>query len=521
MARSPRAAALLLLFLLVPGSPLSQDLSAEARARDLLDRGRSKEAVALLKDALSANPAEARILRFLLARAYLADHNDFWALKILSEEAARDPDDPKAPLWMAWVHVQQGALDPAREILETIEVPPGGVLAARASLLKSIVERHAGRSAEASRHLSAARQNPAAFPEDRRAIAHFAALDPGFVPILSGRVDLNGGWVSNALTGSPADPTAADEDASSPAGNASLWVSLAYPESGKPSIVRPVLEAQAKGNGYSRRQARELGHLILGVRPAVLSRTGDWRVLAGYRFEASQVVAGDRYEPGPLWFYEAHRGEAEVEMPGGWMAFGGAGRRLFRESGRSRLETDGGFAKNLALGPRMRLVAALTGRRYLADKDPYHLWGASALATLDLRLPAGWSLRVGLTASQDAYPASTGYFDATRGSLSRRETSGKASVGCYLPSWASGLKSGVVYEYALRESRIDAYDYRDHRVFLRILATFATKPTLPGAETPPGHVEIDYGLEGSLLDERVQDLLRQDESVQRSSSCLD
>jgi hypothetical protein len=44
-------------------------------------------------------------------------------------------------------------------------------------------------------------------------------------------------------------------------------------------------------------------------------------------------------------------------------------------------------------------------------------------------------------------------------------------------------------------------------------------PWLPHAATPIGHVPLDYGLADAEAGERVQDLLRQDEAAQRSSSC--
>jgi hypothetical protein len=506
--------------LLIPAIAIAAvDFSGE-RARELLDRGRAKEAVALLKDAIAAQPATARDLRLLLARAYLAEGNDFWALRTLAEMSEQDPSDGEASLWAAWIHLRQGSLEAAREVLADITCLPGSACTARKALVSSQVERHAGHSALASRLLGEALGAPSAYPEDREAMARFAIREPAYVPVLTGRVDLRGGWVSNALTGSPADPTAVNLDVSSPAGEATLWVRAATPAGGEKQQVRPIVEFQARSSGYTRRMARDLGHVTVGVRPAFMTRGGLPRFLAGYRYEASQVVAGDRYDRGPQWFHAAQRGEFEAEFPGGWMVFGGAGRRQFREMGRSRIEFDGGLAGSRSLGRRLRLVAVLTGRRYLAEKDPYHLWGASGLVSMDSRLAAGWSLRTAFSGSQDAYPASTGYFDPSRAAVSRRETTLKGSGALHPPAWG-GVQFGAVYEVASRMSRIDAYDYLDHRVFVRVTWSFASPPGLPRTEEPPGHVALDYGTENGVMDERVQDLLRQDESVQRSSSCLD
>jgi hypothetical protein len=44
---------------------------------------------------------------------------------------------------------------------------------------------------------------------------------------------------------------------------------------------------------------------------------------------------------------------------------------------------------------------------------------------------------------------------------------------------------------------------------------------MPRAVTPPGHVPLEYGLSEARLEERIQDLLRQDEALRGCSLCVE
>jgi hypothetical protein len=85
---------------------------------------------------------------------------------------------------------------------------------------------------------------------------------------------------------------------------------------------------------------------------------------------------------------------------------------------------------------------------------------------------------------------------------------------------AQGLKVGLFYEFSHRDSTIQIYEYVDHRVLAKLQWSFSFDPWLPSAVAAPDHIPIDYGLGSTALEERIQDLLRQDEAAQRSSSCV-
>jgi tetratricopeptide (TPR) repeat protein len=490
---------------------------AASHARLLIEGGRSREAVEFLKKALASPAPDAKSLNLLLARAYMIEGNDFWALRTLAQVPKPDCE---AFLWIAWVHIRQGALDEARDALQQAPCDPNSPTNARRLLLTSIVERNARDPGKASEALEQARRSAAAYPEDRAAMALFTRQDPDHIPVLSMRMDLQTGWVSNALTGTPIDPATADQDASSPTANLSLWFRIAPPSSAE-HLLRPTLEAQIRGAGYSSEAGRDLSYTLFSFRPAFGFQGRFLRGLLAYRHESSLIASGDLYDEGPLWFYMAHRGEFELEGPGGFLLFGGAGHRKFREIGRSRVEADGGAARRLRLGKRAHLTLAATARRYWAEKDPYHLWGGTLLGSLDIGLARGWSLRPGFSLSLDSYPDSPGYFDLSHADVARQDATIKISTALFIPPPIASLQLGIAYEYAARVSNLDAFHYTDHRLMLKTLWGFSSSPSLPESETPPGHLPLDYGLGSDVLQDRIQDLLRQDESIQRSSSCLD
>jgi hypothetical protein len=253
---------------------------------------------------------------------------------------------------------------------------------------------------------------------------------------------------------------------------------------------------------------------MLGGRPGVLLGRGQRRALLAYRYESLLLAGDDRYQSGPLWFYDAHRGELEIEFSG-LTVFGGIGKRSFRQIGRSRLEADGGMGGAFKVGSRLRLLGALSGRFYDAKNDAYDLRGASLLIAADFRLPRHWTTRVGFLASEDLYPHSTGYFSPDK----RHERLLKMSASAFSPPLRDHLKLGLTYEFSTRESTAQPYAYTDHRLLAKLIWTFTADPWLPAAVSPSDHVALDYGLNSGEQTERVQDLLRQDEAVQRSSSC--
>jgi len=483
----------------------------EVRARALLFAGKAEEAIPLLKAEIEREPLK-KSLRLLLAAAYLDDGNDFWALRTVTAAVAVFPEDCNLFLWQAWIRIKQGALDQARELLDTACTawPPDQ---ARRALLQAMVEKREQAMAAARARLDEAHGARFAFPEDRAAILQLEnELDPGFLFPVSGRVDLALGFATNARAGSPVDPATGGNSARSPVVQTAGFMRFISPHR---AWVRPALEVEARGLGYSAAAGRDFSYLMLNGKPQLVLSGTDLRATLAYRYESLLLAGGDRYEAGPVWFFDAHRGEGELEILRTLTFFGGAGKRTFRELGRTRFEIDGGVGGGFAAGAHLRFVGALAGRYHDAGNNAWDLWGVSLLASAEIRLQRRWSGRLGLLASADRYPRSTGYFDAPL----RRDLVLKLSASLFAPPLPGRVKVGLTYEFAKRDSIAAPYDYDDHRVLAKLIWTFTADPWLPHPATPVGHVALDYGLGEQEVAERVQDLLRQDESAQRSSSC--
>ena len=369
--------------------------------------------------------------------------------------------------------------------------------------------RQIGDEEAAEAALESARIKAEAFAANRAALVQLSS-SAGSEP-LALRFELSGGWSSNGRAGSPVDPVETSASDPSTLGELLARARLAWPGV---LLWRPAVALQAGARGLGSKRSRDLSTASLEASPSLTFAPAGLQLTAAYRFDALLLAGGDRYEPGPLWFHAAHRGELELQK-GGLNLFAVAGERRFREQGRGRLEVEAGGGFTTLVRQSWRVVTGMTLRRHDARNDAYDLWGAAVLVSLERRLPAGWAARAGVLGSFDSYPSSTGFFIPE---AERRDWLGRVSTSLFTPRFFAA-KLGISYELAHRSSSAPAYVFTEHRVLVRLLWSAGFDPGLPRSLSPAGHVSIDYRL-GDYERERIQDLLRQDEARQRSSSCL-
>lgn len=495
-------------------------LACESAVADcLIEAGEARAAVDRLKALVRAHPQRPDLGR-LLARAYLADGNPFWAQRTLQRLLARDSADCESRAWLAWIYVGEGDLDLAREQLADPACPRSAAERARWHLFHSYILRAEGDVAASAAEVEAAQAEGALLPEDQQLWRRLRdQADPMWLEPLSLRLQLDGGYTSNALAGSPTDPGA--QGTSSPLVRLDNFGRFAWPLT---HAVRPALEGSLKLHGIGVPEASRLSYALLKGRPGLYLGDTYPRLLLSYSAELLLLASREK-----RLFYEGHRLDLEVETAEGLLAFVGAGPRIFREGGRSRFEIDGGLGGSLALPARAQLLLAAALRHYEAVGDPYDLAGATGLAMARVPLWQGFFLRLGATLGVDWFYASGG----DRGRMAygtdekRFDLLTKMSAGLWSPPWA-GARAGLSYDFSWRRStagETDDYSYLEHRLLLSARWVIDLNPWAPRTVTPEGHLPLRYagGARGgaALDEERVQDLLRQDEAARRGSSCVD
>ena len=500
------------------------DIDCEVGVVDcLLTAGRARDAVSHVKPLVKEHPGEPAFAH-LLARAYLADKNPYWAQRTLQKAIARDEKDCISRTWLIWVHIQNGNLDLAAEVLKTEGCPEAAADTARWHLLEAFLARTQEDHARAYYSVVKVPDADEIYAEDQRLWLFLrGAEDPGWIEPLSFRLELAGGYTSNSKGGSPTDPGTSGAD--SALLRMDLFGRLVWPAS---RLLRPTLEAGLKGHGIAAETggARKLSYLELHARPGFIFGTKFPRIIMGYKVDylvLNQDVEIKRR------FFEAHRGEIEFET-GRMTYFAGAGRRIYHENGRTRFEIDGGLGGSFLLFGRARMLAAVSLRYYDAIGDAYDQMGTTGLVVSRIDVGSGLVARLGVTLGVDYYFNSGGKpgSDAFGSIQERFDVLTKLSAGLWSPSWM-GARAGLTYDFAYRDSTADEknnnYDYDEHRLLLKIRWSFDLNPWAPQVVETKGRVALDYGVGeqagAGLEDERIQDLLRQDEAARRGSSCVD
>jgi hypothetical protein len=506
--------------------PCSTVECAAERTGCLIDGGDAEAALDLLKeDPETLREEEEHHL--LMARAYLAQGNAFWAIGVLGRALEERPGDCEARSWLVWLYMKDGDLDEAAAFLSDGDCFGGGdEIAARFALLETF---HLIQSEGAK---AALKKNPKwkagvkrVFPEDvalyrlDRDLLLPHAIDP-----LRFKTELSVGYTSNAIMGSPADSTSSGSMESffiQP----DAWVSFVPPLS---RWVNPFVDAQIRSIVYLKGFGEKDGgtspsqftYLDVGARPGLMFLKDSYpRLTLAYRVDVFLLNKPTPLQEAPVVFYEGHRAEVEIELPR-LTFFGGVGRRLFDERVRTRWELDGGIGGGIALWNRLSLLGAVTAHYFMARDKGYNLFGATGLIAATVEVWKGLQFKTVASLGLDNYMDSFGYFNDGK---TRKDTSVKVQAHVLSPSW-KGLRGGLVYEFSDKLSTIDAYAYMDHRVELELLWSYGFDVFSPRKSGVTPHVPLDYGLGeggGRELSERIQDLLRQDESITRGTSCVE
>lgn len=485
----------------------------QARSEAALD-----EVLEQLKDATERWPDD-EALHVALAMAYHRLDNGMWALRVLGDYRLRRPPACAAQTLEAWLRYRQAELDEATDLLEG-HACAGTVpeLEARRHLLLAKISEARGDAAGVRRELHAARERTAFYDEDEVLLNQLQSrYDPGWLPPLSWRLSLAAGWTSNGLSGTPVE---AEATGTAHSGIGELRLDADWTHDGG-GVVRPTVGLGLHAHELSAESARELSYEKLTLRPGLFLGRFAPRLRLGYRGEGLLLRGSDRYEDGPLWYTESHGGELELTLGPSYMAYASAGHRTFRERVRTRTEVEEGLIWTRAIGNDVQGALGASGRTYFARHRAYDQVGATLIASLYVELAPACQLRVQSSLSGEVFPSSEGYFPSAEG-RERQELSTHVSTGVW---WrvGKGLFAALEAGHNHRNSTADAYDFREWRGLGRVTWT-ADWLTLTRRNVRSGeHATLGWS-ERSSADTSagpdVRELLRQDESVQRGSSCL-
>jgi hypothetical protein len=498
------------------------DIDCLARAVECsIEEGEAKAAVEYLKQARENFGGQKRYT-LLLARAYAASDNKFWALRTISDYRNEHPDDCEVATWQAWLYIGLADLDEAQAILDELQCPGDEPwqtrLQARRAALVAYIKQTGGQEQAARTNLERALTAPTIWPEDRLFIQKLQH-DLGLIvpaPIFL-RAEIGGGYTSNALFGSPTDSAGQDIDAASSLAIADLLLRLTVPRAWS---VLPTVEAGGRMRAYATEETEDLGYLEISLRPGLQIGGNTPSVGIFYKADGLMLRGGDAYSDSAYWFSEGHRGEIDMHPGAGLMIFAGAGQRTYREMTRSRNEADGGIAAGRRLTDQISATAALSVRRTWADEPAYSLYGGSAILSLRFGLPARFFTRVGASFGADRYPESASYFAGGDVRIDRT-VKGSATLG--YPD-RSSFKVVTTYEYSDRFSSAQGYGFTDHRLLVKLIYADSFNPAAPLIAAEKGHVALDYGFEQGAAGadrEAIREMLRQDESARRGSSCVE
>ncbi len=500
----------------------NQDIDCEIRVADCLLQKKSVGLALEHIKPLAAEHPESGALKRLLAKAYLADDNLFWAQQTLQNALGQDPSDCENRSWLAWVQMKMGALDWAADTLkEEPGCPTSGADQARRRLLMRYLERLRSKDNDPQKQPAEMERFDVIYPEDEQLIAYLRKRDdPGWIQPFTLRLEMGSGLTTNALAGSPTDPSRSGP--TSFLSKTDLSARYTHPLT---RSFRPTLETVIRGLGLSSRRAADFSYLELVARPGVIIGSTQPRLQLSYGFETLYL---NQQENNRL--YEAHRIELELEL-GSLFAFGGAGRRSFNQYDRTRTEIDIGLAGSFLLLDLVNNTVALSTRTHLADYEWYDLMGASALWIGKIHLGAGFGLQLGAVLGFDHYPHSG---KERWGKLDfgvrekRQEIFTRLSAGIWSNA-RNGARWGLGYDFSLRDSTADKetqnYDYTEHRILLRLRWNLDWDPFAPAQVQPDRHVRLDYGFDGGagmdLGEENIRDMLRQEEMIQLNSCGCD
>lgn len=475
-----------------------------------------KQSIKRLKKLLDTDP-DNRALVLLLATAYAANGNEYWALNVLYSFLENHPNDCEVKSFAIWHQLIQGNIDTAKELLEQTGCPTDKTMETRWQLLSQYLLFLESPTKIEIKAMSVA------YPEDREMwdMLWNSRAHGREIPIEL-RVAMEGGYTTNGQAGSPLESVARQQD--SAIGSMELQGRLIIPTR---RWARPAMDVASRFHGLSASPLQQYSYTDLSIKPGIiLGRNTQLKVA----YKGNLLLMAMK---GQKKFYESHRLELEIRMNQGVMFFAGTGKRFFKQNGRTRNELDGGIAATKRLNNWLFLMAAVHGKYYNAVGKPYDQISVGLILTSQIRLPASMSFRSGVSVTHDNYLNSGGNLGSIAfGTTHKRKDFTVRSFGELWSPSLSNFKAGIRYELNHRDSSADLesgsfdYDYLEHKFLFKLSVSRKIHPAAPRLTRTNDHVPLNYGIDkndnaADNTSEEIAEILRQDEAARAASSCVE
>lgn len=500
------------------GQTMSTARASVERASQLESHGHKDQARELLRRMAALQP-KSELLALARADAYLNDKNPFWALKILSEFMAANPPACAAHALAARVHIQQANLDQAEQLLDTPDCEQPEESKLRFLLLKAQIAELRGNRTAAEAQVKQAAALHHRYEEDDDLLQQLqAAYNPYRQPAISWTLDLAGGGTSYGLAGVPVDLAAPR----GLGGSALLAVDLSVRALfSQQTSLRTFVDAELKATQLLAAPNRGLSTRQPTVRVGLMLGRGQPTLLAAYAYDLVDIQGGSVGVAGPRIDSEGHRVEYQLRIAPWATATGNVGGRLFEDADRTRFESDHGIVANVNLAQNVRLMLGASGHVYKAQRRVYDQAGAAGFLGLDISVVKGFELRETLSLNGDVFPASRGFFDPLR-NQQREDLLVRVGTELWSPE-THGLRFGMGYAYTNRNSTANDFDYADHRAMLHLQWQADSDQLSTQRISKQGRIPIRYDdrdAKAASQPIEVREILKQDETIRRSSSCL-
>ncbi|MGC4068244.1 MAG: hypothetical protein QM784_27065 [Polyangiaceae bacterium] len=484
----------------------------------LKGRGHVEEAKELLERWAELSPTS-ELLAMARADLYLAENNPFWALRVLGAFIEEHGPACEARAQASRIQISQADLEAAEALLDEPACNKTEPLEVRRLLLRAEIAELRGDSKRALELVREAGTHRVRYAEDDARLRKLErAYDPDRLPLFTASLDVGAGWASTGLGHLPLDvatPTRTPKKSALTSVHLlGRWV-LPY----KPAF-RPLAEVEFGGTEILTNRSPDCNYRKSALRLGALIGRGVPRLELAYAFDVASAPGYVDDSHAFAAFSTAHRGEYRLDLGRGFFAFGLLGHRSFADDRLTRVESEQGVLERLELSDTLALETGALLRTYRARSRGFDQVGGSAFVGLTIAAPKGFELRENVTLGADRFPASEGYWGNSR---ERRDHLLRVGLALLAPE-TNLFRFALTYDYVNRDSRVDAYDFEDHRALLEVRFRFDSDDLTKRTIGPEGRVPLQHEKETpkAVEAERMstREAVQRDEQMRRGSSCL-